>query len=111
MKPNIFRGPAGPEVDAAWKSLGVDYYPILVPSALAQKSGLQPDQVKVGAKYGGGYPANVEGLHHLHCLNLLRQALWYNFEYYNATGEGAFKNIPYVVELHVSMSPSPLRES
>ena len=72
MKPNIFRGPAGPGVDAAWKSLCVDYRLILVPQALTAKSGLQAGQVKVRARYGGGYPANVEGLHHLHCLNLLR---------------------------------------
>jgi hypothetical protein len=86
----------------------VEYLPIIVPSTLAKKSGLQPDQVKVSDKYGGGYPANVEGLHHLHCLNLLRKALWYNFEYYRAMGKGAFKNEPYVIENHVSMSPSIL---
>lgn len=39
-----------------------------VPAEEAQKSGLAPDQVKINEKYGGGYPANVEGLHHLHCL-------------------------------------------
>lgn len=41
---------------------------IVVPSSLAEKSGLQPSQVQISEKYGGGYPANVEGLHHLHCL-------------------------------------------
>ena len=41
---------------------------IAVPSNLAEKSGLQPNQVQISEKYGGGYPANVEGLHHLHCL-------------------------------------------
>jgi hypothetical protein len=39
-----------------------------VPPELAQKSGLASDQVKISQKHGGGYPANVEGLHHLHCL-------------------------------------------
>jgi hypothetical protein len=29
---------------------------------------LLPDQVKINQKYGGGFPANVEGLHQLHCL-------------------------------------------
>jgi hypothetical protein len=106
MKPNVFRGPAGPEVDAAWRSLGIDYRPVLLPPSMAAKSGIQLDQVKVSAKYGGGYLAGVEGLHHLHCLNLLRQALWYNFEYYNATGEGSFNNKPDMVELHISRSPS-----
>ena len=41
---------------------------IRVPAEEAEKSGLAADQVKISEKYGGGYPANVEGLHHLHCL-------------------------------------------
>lgn len=40
----------------------------LVPADIAQEVGLAKDQVQVNDKYGGGYPANVEGLHHLHCL-------------------------------------------
>ena len=39
-----------------------------VPAEEAAKSNLLPDQVKISDKYGGGFPANVEGLHHLHCL-------------------------------------------
>lgn len=39
-----------------------------VPDEEAQRSGLAPDQVKIRQEYGGGYPAHVEGLHHLHCL-------------------------------------------
>lgn len=41
---------------------------IRVPPDLAAQSGLLPDQVKINEKYGGGFPANVEGLHQLHCL-------------------------------------------
>jgi hypothetical protein len=57
---------------------------VIVPSDQAARSGLLPDQVKVSEKYGGGYPANVEGLHHLHCLvggrfsNLTQGALIFN---------------------------------
>ena len=40
----------------------------IVPSGLGQKAGLCPDHVQVSDRYGGGFPANVEGLHHLHCL-------------------------------------------
>jgi hypothetical protein len=40
----------------------------IVPTELAARSGLGLDQVQVSEKYGGGFPANVEGLHHLHCL-------------------------------------------
>lgn len=90
MMSNVFRQDAGPEVDAAWKTLGADCKLVLysslksilaiglyisfedrasrVPADKALRSGLAPDQVKIQEKYGGGYPANVEGLHHLHCL-------------------------------------------
>ena len=86
MKSNVYRQDAGPEVDSAWKSLGADckfsFIPSLVlfmlrytidsaariPNDKAAKSGLASDQVKIKDKYGGGYPAHVEGLHHLHCL-------------------------------------------
>lgn len=40
----------------------------LVPPLDAQRIGLAKDQVKVLDKYGGGFPANMEGLHQLHCL-------------------------------------------
>ena len=68
LKENVFRQEAGPEVDAAWASLGVHYRSIAVPPSEAAKTGLKPDQVQINEKYGGGFPANVEGLHHLHCL-------------------------------------------
>jgi len=73
-----------------------------VPSHLAKKAGLSESQVQIQEKYGGGYPANVEGLHHLHCLNLLRQSLVWNFDYYRAKGEGAFKNDDRILKLHIS---------
>jgi hypothetical protein len=41
---------------------------LAVPPKEAAKSGLKPSQVQISDKYGGGFPANVEGLHHLHCL-------------------------------------------
>jgi hypothetical protein len=90
---------------------------VIVPESQAEQAGFRHDQVKINPIHGGGFPANVEGLHHLHCLvrgvradvqkkrltvqNLLRQALWYNFEYYHALGNGAFKNDDRIVQLHV----------
>jgi len=110
MRENIFRQDAGPEVDAAWESLGVDYRAAAVPYELAEKSGLRLDQVKIREKYGGGFPANVEGLHHLHCLNLVRKSLYYNYDYYHALGKGAFKNEDRIVRLHVSHCLDILRQ-
>jgi len=102
LKENSFRKTAGPEVDAAWESLGVGYRSLAISPEDAPETGLAPDQVKINPKYGGGFPANVEGLHHLHCLNLVRQALWYNFEYYHAKGQGAFINDDNILRHHVS---------
>ncbi|KAH8598700.1 hypothetical protein B0O99DRAFT_505716 [Bisporella sp. PMI_857] len=102
LKENVFRQEAGPEVDAAWDSLGVGYRSLALPASEAAESGFRPDQVKIHEKYGGGFPANVEGLHHLHCLNLVRQALYYNYDYYHSRGQGAFTNDDNIVRHHVS---------
>jgi len=102
LKANVYRQEAGPEVDAAWDALGVGYRSLALPENEAAESGFRPDQVKINKKYGGGYPANVEGLHHLHCLNLVRQSLYYNYDYYHAKGTGAFKNDDNIVRHHVS---------
>lgn len=95
---------------------------VRIPLEDAEQSGLAADQVKINAKYGGGLPANVEGLHHLHCLvcvlypkpmlrmkytntdkNLLRQSLYYNYDYYHTRGEGPFTNNDYILRRHVCM--------
>ncbi|KAH9824558.1 tat pathway signal sequence [Teratosphaeria destructans] len=104
LKENVFREKGGPDsgVDEAWAELGINYHSIVVSGSDAKRVGLAPDQVKVNQKYGGGYPANVEGLHQLHCLNLVRQSLWYNYDFYHAKGEGAFTNGDYILQKHVS---------
>lgn len=78
-------------------------------------------------KYGGGFFVNVEGMHHLHCLvclfllrprssplmkfgrlrypqNLVRQGLYYNYDYYKRQGTGAFVNEDMIVEKHICKS-------
>ncbi|KAJ8062858.1 hypothetical protein OCU04_008112 [Sclerotinia nivalis] len=102
MKENVFRLKAGPEVDEAWGSLGVHYRSFALPASEAEKSGLTSAHVQINEKYGGGFPVNLEGLHHLHCLNLVRQSLYYNYDYYHEQGEGAFVNDDNVVQYHVS---------
>ncbi|KAJ5281326.1 hypothetical protein N7478_006698 [Penicillium angulare] len=108
VKENIFRQDASPEVDAAWDSLGINYRSVRVTSKDAEESGLAPDQVKIKPRYGGGYPATVEGLHHLQCLsssdfeqNLLRQSLYYNHDYYHSQGGGTFSNNDQILRYHV----------
>lgn len=119
MKENAFRLKAGPEVDEAWGSLGVHCKysryqlnqakahcePIdrsfALPAKEAEKSGLTSAHVQINEKYGGGFPVNLEGLHHLHCLNLVRQSLYYNYDYYHSQGKGAFVNEDNIVQYHV----------
>ncbi|GIZ44109.1 hypothetical protein CKM354_000731800 [Cercospora kikuchii] len=102
MEENIYRRKGNNETDAAWAALGIDYRGVRVPADIASSVGLRPEQVQINEKYGGGYPANVEGLHQLHCLNLVRKSLYYNIDYYRAKGEGAFINSEPIVQLHVS---------
>lgn len=104
LQPNKYRQDAGREVDAAWNDLGINYRDIKIPATLAARSGITTDHVKINEKYGGGYPANLEGLTHLHCLNLLRQGLWYNYDYYQKRGEGAFENDIPILKLHICKS-------
>jgi len=106
----IYRGDASPEVDDAWEALGVDYRAIAVPPQEAIKSGIAKDQVHLKKQYGGGYPANVEGLHHLHCLNLLRQSLPWNIDYYKEKGKGPFSNEEHILKVHISHCVDILRQ-
>ncbi|KAF2002297.1 hypothetical protein P154DRAFT_594666 [Amniculicola lignicola CBS 123094] len=110
LKSNVFRQDAGPEVDAAWKSLGADYHAARIPFDQAAQSNIAPDQVKIKEKYGGGYPAHVEGLHHLHCLNLLRKSLAWNFNYYSKQGLGPFSNPPDIAKYHITHCLDILRQ-
>ncbi|KAF2129162.1 hypothetical protein P153DRAFT_341721 [Dothidotthia symphoricarpi CBS 119687] len=107
---NAYRGAAGPGVDAAWGALGVDYRSVVIPESEAEKTGLRGDQVKISREYGGGFPANVEGLHHLHCLDLLRKTLHWNYDYYLARKEGPFVNSEYIVRIHTTHCLDMLRQ-
>lgn len=110
MQENIYRQKGRPEVDEAWEALGINYRAVRVPSEVAPEVGLAADQVQINEKYGGGFPANVEGLHHLHCLNLLRKGLYYNFGYYKDLGEGAFQNEDHIVQKHISHCVDIIRQ-
>ncbi|KAK3694914.1 hypothetical protein B0T22DRAFT_477626 [Podospora appendiculata] len=99
---DIFRQDAGPRVDEAWESLGVEYRPVVVPDHLASRSGLSESHVRVSEVYGGGYLANVEGLHHLHCLNLIRKAVYFNYDYYKRLGEKEFSNGEAILRPHIT---------
>lgn len=56
-----------------------------LPASEAAKSGIRPDQVQIQEKYGGGFPANVEGLHHLHCLVSILSIFSNSCPYHNSS--------------------------
>lgn len=99
---------------------------VVIPEAEAEQTGLRHDQVKISQEYGGGFPANVEGLHHLHCLvsanfvckwididcleDLLRRTLHWNYDYYLAQKQGAFANSGYIVRVHATHCLDTIRQ-
>ncbi|RFU32373.1 hypothetical protein B7463_g3987, partial [Scytalidium lignicola] len=112
FKETIYRKEASPEVDAAWLALGVDYKPMVIPVEEVERSGISPDRLKVGEKNGGpGYPVIVEALHQLHCLNLLRQSIHFNYNYYRNLGKGAFANNEDSLKLHIGHCLDTLRQT
>ncbi|KAG9233624.1 hypothetical protein BJ875DRAFT_463674 [Amylocarpus encephaloides] len=110
LQEEIYRKEASPEVDEAWQSLGVDYKSVVIPSDQAALSGFTEDHTQIRPEHGGGYPANVEGLHHLRCLNLLRQGLYYNYDYYQEKQESAFLNGEPILRLHITHCLDILRQ-
>ena len=116
----IYRQSPSPEVDQAWGDLGIncELYTLstvpgtradetyivrtaLVPEARGKEAGIDHSAVKVEAAQGGGYLTNVQALHHVHCLNMLRQVLPWNVDYYRSNGTGVFENTEPIVRLHV----------
>jgi len=110
MDEDIYRQTGSPEVDAAWQALGVDYRAGVISFEEGLRSGLTSAHVQRSAKYGGGFFVNVEGLHHLHCLDLLRKSLYFNYPRYKALGTHAFKNDDKILQLHVSHCLDILRQ-
>ncbi|KAM3067999.1 hypothetical protein ACMFMF_009366 [Clarireedia jacksonii] len=107
---NSYRAEAGLEVDAAWDELGVNYRSIVISKAVAAKSGIRCDHLKMTDAFEGGYLANVEGLQHLQCLNLLRKGLWYNYNYYAEQKQGSFADEIEILKMHVSQCLDILRQ-
>jgi hypothetical protein len=49
-------------------------------------------------------------MHHLHCLNLVRKGLWYNYPYYKELGQHAFKNNDMIIKKHASHCLDTIRQ-
>jgi len=99
-KQSVFQQRAGPEVDNAWLSLGIQYAEMILPEDKAIAAGLK-GRLRLSDSEGGGYLALVEVLHHLHCLDLVRQALWWNYPYYREKGKFDFSIDDENLRIHV----------
>ncbi|KAK7421541.1 hypothetical protein QQZ08_009886 [Neonectria magnoliae] len=110
MEENVYRKNASAEVDAAWEALGVDYRAGVISYEDGLASGLDSSFVQRAEKYGGGFLVNVEGMHHLHCLNMVRKSLYFNYEHYEALGGHAFKNDGEIFRLHLTHCLDTIRQ-
>jgi hypothetical protein len=52
-----------------------------VPLEVVEASGETADAVKLPKELGGGYLAWAEVNHQLHCLNLMRKAIYWDYYY------------------------------
>ncbi|KAI3317876.1 hypothetical protein HD806DRAFT_540712 [Xylariaceae sp. AK1471] len=88
---HIYRSPPSPEVDAAWEALTPNEGMIVVSEDELREAGRSPNPsivVKIPEDWGLGtdrYPAILEGIHQVHCFDLLRRGLMTNYEYYWAS--------------------------
>ncbi|KAF7185462.1 Oxidase ustYa [Pseudocercospora fuligena] len=79
---------AGDDVDQAWADLGVYYNVAILPESEAAAYSIDPDTHVLVTPTSDeevaypGYPVNIQVFHQLHCLNMLRQGLFHNVEYY-----------------------------
>ncbi|KAH7153330.1 hypothetical protein EDB81DRAFT_648860 [Dactylonectria macrodidyma] len=110
MEENIYRQNASKKVDAAWEALGVDYRAGIISYEDGLASGLDDSFVQRSEKYGGGFLVNVEGMHHLHCLNLVRKSLYFNYEHYKEMGTHAFENHGIIFQRHVTHCLDTIRQ-
>lgn len=82
----IYRLPPSPAVDAAWEALGTTSQPLLLAPSEASRAGISLDHLKTPS---GDFPVYFEFNHHLHCLNMVRKSVFFNYPYYSdpdATG-------------------------
>ncbi|KAI1813966.1 hypothetical protein GGS20DRAFT_598566 [Poronia punctata] len=83
-----WRGHNSSETDKAWREYGETASFIMIPKEEAAKAAIDPDRhayidrPDIGMV---GYPVVPEAVHQMHCLDVLRQNLYYNKAYTDAT--------------------------
>jgi len=116
--PSPYAPPRGedptPEIDAAWNNLNgmsvqrfeihrlkiIIARPMSVPEQVVLNSGENSSAVRLSSEMGGGYLAWAEVNHQLHCLNLVRKGLHWDY-YVNKTMD--FQREPVQVQAHLGV--------
>ncbi|KIJ65796.1 hypothetical protein HYDPIDRAFT_27029 [Hydnomerulius pinastri MD-312] len=74
---SIYRGEPSPELDALWRSVSTGVKVTRLSDAELLEAGYMdtPALIKFQPEDGGGYMANVDGYHQIHCVDLVRKIL------------------------------------
>ncbi|KAF4550971.1 Hypothetical protein D9617_15g043250 [Elsinoe fawcettii] len=110
FKPNIYRGDASHAVDEAWRALGTHLSPFMISEADAAKVGVPADAIRASEQYGGGYVVLGEAFHQLHCLDIMRKSLYWNFEHYSSEGHRPFDRPYHHVKMHITHCMDIIRQ-
>ncbi|KAB8077224.1 hypothetical protein BDV29DRAFT_199194 [Aspergillus leporis] len=88
--PSILRIPKGDEADKEWFRIGTGVMPIIITSDEIRNLGKDPSvAVKIPEEHGYGndaYIAQTEVFHLLHCIDMLRKEISYEYYYFPKFG-------------------------
>ncbi|KAK1637713.1 hypothetical protein BDP81DRAFT_317378, partial [Colletotrichum phormii] len=102
MKPTIYRMDPSPAVDAAWDDLGFTWENATFSPEQWVDANMPLNAVRVPEDHGPNYFGEIKAFHDLHCLNLLRKALYFNIDYYKSTPKvWEFRDDDRVIKMHV----------
>ncbi|KAH9828729.1 uncharacterized protein C8Q71DRAFT_792669 [Rhodofomes roseus] len=107
--PSEFRGSPTPELDAAWDRIS-GLRPLRLSEDDLAKIGKEstPSLAKYHEEDGGGYFATIEIAHHMHCLNMLRKATYWD---YYAPLDDSYQKDPDFHRVHLDHCIELLRQS
>ncbi|MCJ1261258.1 hypothetical protein MMC22_001122 [Lobaria immixta] len=108
---HIYRLPPSPEVDAAWERIAnIGIHPVTREDVI--RLGKNPDEAIIPPDYwglDGHYMVELDVFHQIHCLNALRQALVFNYDYY--WGERFGLNPPLMFTTHLNHCTSMILQT
>ncbi|KAG2032724.1 hypothetical protein BDR03DRAFT_969352 [Suillus americanus] len=109
--PSVYRGSPSPEIDAAWDRISRDARLVRMTLEQLLRTGEKPSPstARYPDEYGGGYMANVEVIHQLHCIDMLRRASWGDHD--NSLGHGSHESHDSFWRIHLDHCIEMLRQN